>query len=1609
MVIFRNKYLRFFSIVVAILLLLLLLLTLSLRVPAVQNYAQQKVLESLSEQYDAQWSIDEIRVSFIDQIKANGILLKDQAADTLLIADQLIIDIGLFSLLNKKISIDNISIDNAQGKMYELPDGKMNFSFIISDDGATVDEDGNSSDSDTEPWSFDINTINLDNIKLSYKTKDLEYALEQDILSVDFDKLDLENQIISIAKLNSQNAYTYLDMRNTKESDSSSLLPDLGWTIDINDLEMYHKLFEVDANEAIKISELNIEAEDLIYQADSLMADIKNLKGNYNNQVVLEEGAAKLNIHLDKIDASQLNLQTKNDQIIADQLSIGLDSKSYELKNLNSNLSYSLLKIFEPYVEDDIEFLEGENIEGRIKSLLYNSAGFVINNVDLQYGEALKVNGSMSVKTSNGDFQNLRDIYVNVNMLKSDIQQLDGMLSKYEIPDSLRRYQFLTASGIVKGDLILLELDQFSLKVDDALDVKVGGVIRDVNRPDILSYDLTFEKATVNTLDLPYTAIEQIDIPALGQSSYVGKLSGDMNTIKLDGDLESALGSAQTDIVLGIGNGADSLSYNGNISLLQFDLGTLLKDESLGKITVATTIDGKGISIQDGNTKFVGVINDFEYKAYSYNVIKIDAKLQDGQIDGIVNIDDPNAMLQYDGSILLGEGISAFDFSTTIDTINLNTLNLYPDAIGLSGAIESRFTLPLKEGRQDQVLIKNFNLSNLTNHFYEDSISITALKKVDSTLVMIDSDMLQLQLYGEYEITDLPAAINDLLKTFIDTDTVISHAKNSSSNIHVYGQLNTLQPFDILLAEHQLQSNPLDIDLKLDFKENSMNSQIEVDSFYYDDFFSEKLLLTAANVGSVMDVDITGEKNSYSGTPVNKIILANSISDNNIESILSAFDKNSGTIVKLTTESEYSPDKILIAIQQDSFIINNKEWEVRKDNLITIENACVNVSNLELESGREQIEINSDIENTNELSISFENFELEEFTTVLLTNGSTAGGLINGEVDIKDFCSAPYFIANIAIDSIVYDSTFVGLLEITGDTEPVNSMIYSDIKLSGPNNKVDGSFNYNSKTRGVDVDVAFDSLQLMLLDPFLENIMKESEGYLSGKMKMGGSIDEPSLIGNAKFHNAITTIVPNNTRYSLDDHEISFDDNSIDIGDLDLYDEEGNSAKLSGKIYHQNLKEMVVDLNLDTEKFIFLNTTIQENPVFSGRVLLEAQGDITGPPSLLDVNISAKSLNGTEILISPYSAETYLKEDFITYGKPEDFEDLTDEYLLQLAQAYPFDVSLDLEVTEDAKLTIVVDPINGDKVEGRGFGDLKIQLDEYGQQEFYGRYTVKDGTYNFSYGSFIFKEFDIEEGGSVLFNGDLLDAVVDIAAIHNVYTTTYELIKDEVTTLDASDLSNTQKRTNVDVYLTLKGPLDNTDIALDIKVPNLESSSFISPVERKLAEIRNDPNELNSQVFGLLLFNSFLVQETAGNGIGNVGSDLALSSISDLISNQLNKLAQNNIKGLDVSFNVNSYDSEYVNSGAGGNVTELGLEVSKQIFNDRLSISATGNVDLEENDQQGYSSVVGDFVLDYKLTQDGRYRLRVFSKTDYDRLLNENNNKNGIGLFFKKSFDSKIN
>ncbi|MBP6828095.1 MAG: translocation/assembly module TamB domain-containing protein, partial [Saprospiraceae bacterium] len=232
----------------------------------------------------------------------------------------------------------------------------------------------------------------------------------------------------------------------------------------------------------------------------------------------------------------------------------------------------------------------------------------------------------------------------------------------------------------------------------------------------------------------------------------------------------------------------------------------------------------------------------------------------------------------------------------------------------------------------------------------------------------------------------------------------------------------------------------------------------------------------------------------------------------------------------------------------------------------------------------------------------------------------------------------------------------------------------------------------------------------------------------------------------------------------------------------------------------------------------------------------------------------------------------------------------------------------------------------------------------------------------------------------------------------------YELISNE-TTLDEETLGSSKRRTDVEVVMHISGGLAEPDITFDINLPANQGGLVDNITARKLADLRDDPTELNKQVFGLLFFNSF-IQAEAGGGLAGVGESAALKSVSSLITNQLNWLAGRLIKGVDLTLGFESYRAAGQDAAT---VTEMKVGISKQLFNERLTIKVGGNFNLESARQSsiaegGYSAIAGDFVLEYKLDQRGNYLLKVFHKSDYNILLDANLNKTGVGIMYRKSY-----
>jgi hypothetical protein len=127
------------------------------------------------------------------------------------------------------------------------------------------------------------------------------------------------------------------------------------------------------------------------------------------------------------------------------------------------------------------------------------------------------------------------------------------------------------------------------------------------------------------------------------------------------------------------------------------------------------------------------------------------------------------------------------------------------------------------------------------------------------------------------------------------------------------------------------------------------------------------------------------------------------------------------------------------------------------------------------------------------------------------------------------------------------------------------------------------------------------------------------------------------------------------------------------------------------------------------------------------------------------------------------------------------------------------------------------------------------------------------------------------------------------------------------------------------------------------------------------------------------------LQSAAGGGT-SVGS-LAFQSASQILTNQLDQLAASMIKGVDIHFDLNN-EQDY-STGSEIDYTEMDVTLSKKLFNERMQVSVGSGFDVVGvgAPNQNSTNLAGDVSVDYKLSNDGRYRLRAYRQNQYDEVV----------------------
>jgi TamB, inner membrane protein subunit of TAM complex len=622
-----------------------------------------------------------------------------------------------------------------------------------------------------------------------------------------------------------------------------------------------------------------------------------------------------------------------------------------------------------------------------------------------------------------------------------------------------------------------------------------------------------------------------------------------------------------------------------------------------------------------------------------------------------------------------------------------------------------------------------------------------------------------------------------------------------------------------------------------------------------------------------------------------------------------------------------------------------------------------------------------------------------------------ARGTINGTAQLKNITKNMTYTSDLNVSDLIVYGNPVGNLAVKVNNNAPN-LLNADIALSGNNNDVKILGDYNTSSSTFDMNMAINQLQMKSVQGFSMNAITNTEGYLSGNLKITGTASKPNILGKVKFNDVGLEIAKTGSDFRKLNDEINFTNRGIEFDNFKINDKDGNALRVDGQVLTQTYRDFAFNLDVDAQNFKVVNSEKSNDAIMYGVLSIDAGLHIRGNLDLPKVDGRLAVADNTDFtFVLPQSSPTLQERDGIVEFIDQDQvvlnKTIKADSLNSQSKIKGMDVNVNIEISKKAKMSLLIDKANGDFVKLQGEAELTGGVDPSGKTTLVGVYEVESGSYEMTV-SVLKRKFDIQKGSTITWTGEPTTANLDITAVYKTEAAPIDLVEQQISGEQASTLNQFKQRIPFSTLLKMKGELLKPVITFDIttdKKNNAVSSTVTDIVDQKLSQLRTQESEMNKQVFALLLLNRFVGENPFESGAGLSGEMLARQSVSKILSQQLNNLASDLIKGVDLNFDLES--SEDYSTGSKNTRTDLNVGVSKKLLNDRLKVSVGSNFALEGEARQNenMTNIAGDVTVDYSLSRDGRYMLRAYRKNEYQVALQGQIVETGVGFIITLDYD----
>ncbi|NNE28153.1 MAG: hypothetical protein HKN16_00860 [Saprospiraceae bacterium] len=1563
------------------LVLLVLLFYLILQIPVIQQWAASRGTDYLSDQLKTKVSLGSFDFRFFDKLILEDFYIEDLKGDTLIFASELetSMSANLIALFSKRLDLDDIVLQNAKINLeIEQGDSLSNLQRIFLNLENTADKEEKSA----RPFKLDLQNIGLNNVNLTNlnRPKGLHQFYFMDDGWIEVESIDLAKNKFEISNvtLYSPDVLLELHPQNLVEVSSGSVggsptedsLQNI-FNLSLNELRLAEGTFRLNnyrwGPEKLTPDSIMdfrfLEVTDIVLQADDLAMLGQDLTCQLNKLALNESSGFKLNrlksdlLKMDERSVSFFDMKLETPKSSLGDTLIFKFREWTDLEDFNNKvLMDARFKNAELFFEDLMAFAPG----------LWNNNFFRLNSE-----KKVTIGGRVQ-----GRINNLRGR--NVNLKMGERTQLIGNFNSRNL----------------------------AIKQQEVLNLDLKRMVTDMR--------------TLRLLVPNFTPPSNFD--KLGDLDFNGRFDGFFVDFVAYGALNTNLGTAELDMRMDLRDGREKARYSGEMNLKDFDLGTWADNADFGSISIQSKVeDGLGLTLEDVNTALTATIDNFSFKNYNYQNAEITGRLTRNLFDGDLKIQDQNVDLDFSGAIRFGDTIPVFDFTASVRTLDLLPLNITQKPFSFTGDVDLNLVDNKIATIRGEASGKNLVLLIPGNDTLAlDTVSlVTGLDGKGVRDLNFNSEVLQANMEGKFVLDEIPAY---LAKFFLRNHPSISkrlkikdpgpdvESSFFTYNIDVPDSKNFLKLLDPNL--HRVK----DFHLEGEFnsERDLLETSFDLPYFGYAENSFEDLLFSLE--GNEEDGNIYMEvgKSFLEDLELEPITLRGQLHADSLDFQFNAFSWTSVLDnLQLQGSLHVTDENYQITFLPGELVILKEAWQIGENNKISFDKGIVDIENFFLSNSGRSFLLES-VGNRG-IKAEAEGFEFSMIDQVWDYDKLDFNGAFNLSLRSTDIFELKDLRLSVLSDTMIVNGEDWGVfrLDARGNTLKEPADVYLSITKEEAQLTAEGRVipqnNPDSAIPLLDFDLAVSRYPLHILEYWIENGISNTSGNFDMALKVDGPLNYPNFNGDIRIYDGATTLDFLNTRYFIYDETAKVTNTYIDATGGLIRDEFGNVATVQGGLTHDHIKNMGLDATISSDNFLALNTQKGDNDLFYGTAFADGFVTFTGNFRKPNIFINAAPERNTQIVIPISDYQDAGEVSFIEFINDSDTLSLNNQN--QASEVLGVEMDMRLAMNENAEMRMVFDEKAGDEIKGVGTGDIRIDMYRNGDFRMNGNYVITSGQYLFTTFNVINKPFEVKQGGLIQWSGDPYNADINIVAEYSrLRAAPYNFIEEYIESLE-SVKSEARQITDVDLIMNLTGKLLQPDIAFELSFPNV-SPDIRNYVDSKLRSIEQDPNELNRQVFGLMVLGGFLPNTSASsNAIGDYVGEAVTNTLTEFLSSQLSLLLTDLVSdvvrdggvlsGIQLDVNYSNYNATQIDQFASGQGNEIGLRPKFLLWDDRVSIEAGGGVNFEGATGTYFGN---DVVVEFAISQDRRLKARAYQK--YDNTVLGNRNQFGLGVTYRREGDT---